>query len=43
MFHARFVFTDNRHKDFIHMAEKSGRFKRVFADQYTTVYRIEMN
>jgi hypothetical protein len=41
MFHARFVFTDNRHKDFIHMAEKSGRFKRVFADHYTTVYRIE--
>jgi hypothetical protein len=41
MFNSRYVLTDNRHKDFIRMAEDSNRFKRVFADNYTVVYRIE--
>ncbi len=39
-FDAEYVFTDNRHEDFIHIARNSPRMQKVFSDKYATVYRV---
>jgi hypothetical protein len=39
-FGCEYVFTDNEHADFINIAERRPRFEKVFADRYTTVYRV---
>jgi len=40
-FGAEYVFTDNEHGDFIDVARSSPRMQRVYADRFTTVYRIK--
>jgi hypothetical protein len=39
-FGCEYVFTDNDHGDFINIANRRPRMEKVFADRYTTVYRI---
>jgi len=39
-FGAEYVFTDNRHEDFLRVARNSPRMQKVFSDKYATVYRV---
>jgi hypothetical protein len=39
-FGCEYVFTDNKHRDFIAIANKSPRMEKVFSDRFTTVYRV---
>lgn len=39
-FGCQYVFTDNKHRDFLAIANKSPRLQKVYSDRYTTVYRV---
>jgi len=39
-FESEYVFTDNKHKKFLAVADKSKRMVRVFHDKYATVYHV---
>jgi asparagine N-glycosylation enzyme membrane subunit Stt3 len=39
-FGAQYVFTDNYHRDFLEIADRSGDFETVYKDSYTTVLRV---
>ena len=39
---AKYVLTDNRHKDFMKKAQKDSRFQKRYSDKFTTVYEISL-
>jgi len=39
-FGCEYVFTDNKHRDFMAIADQSPRMEKVFSDRYTTIYRV---
>lgn len=39
-FGCQYVITDNKHRRFISIANRSPRMKKVYSDRYTTVYRV---
>lgn len=39
-YHAKFVLSDNRHKDFMKKAARDDRFQKRYSDQHTTIYEI---
>jgi hypothetical protein len=39
-FGCQYVFTDNKHRDFMAIANTSPRMEKVYSDRYTTVYRV---
>jgi hypothetical protein len=42
-FRCEYVLTDNEHREFIALAEKSPRMQKVYGDQYTSIYRVLKN
>jgi hypothetical protein len=42
-YNARFVISDNRHKDFLKKADKDPRFHKRYSDESTTVFEIVLN
>ncbi|MCS6805919.1 MAG: hypothetical protein RMM98_07620 [Acidobacteriota bacterium] len=39
-FGCQYVITDNKHDEFMEIADASPRMKRVFSDKFTTVYQV---
>ena len=39
-FGCEYVFTDNEHREFMNIANRSPRMRKVFSDRHTTVYQI---
>ncbi|MBI3949976.1 MAG: hypothetical protein HY314_05925 [Acidobacteria bacterium] len=39
-FGCEYVFTDNKHREFMAIADQSPRMQKVFSNRYTTIYRV---